>query len=640
MSFRKRLFLLALAGGSLVCSGAGAQEPQPRKKGRFWDAVNKVLTVNGEPLGKSSLTASSNTIKGSWTGLGAGDNYQDYVHSPRNHHYTIDITEDNATVTFVFETPIPYAYVMAVSENGGYITNSLAGTHYVTFPRSGKYHLIFHAGRYQRGPYRLDMTGPVSNVRQQTFETWQKSALSFGDEGGGGGDNNLFSPRNHVFTFEPQLDASYDINVESNGTALQMAVVEPNGHVIPGKNGNSEGVRYVIEKARQRGIYRIYVATAAPGERGQYTLDIAGNLTQKPQQVVPKFQALKGDFSGQPRSYSVRSGQGMMEVLYRSTNMPVQLAVVNPFAQALTPNWYNRPTEQFWNDSYVLDQNGVYKLSLTPQKPGAGNYEILLWGYFDSVTEDPAGKAPSPAAGRQAGTTAAAGRTGSVSTIRETQNSLPAESGELVTLTGRVISRRVTDLRDFRILYEDLENGQRLGEVKPDASGRYELRLPRGKQYSITAVSDENLIASSQHIDLEQTVRTKTRYEIQPITVISPEDAGEKLVLNNIFFDSGSPLLLRKSYAELKRISAFLKANPALRVEIAGHTDNVGVDEKNRVLSQDRAKSVLYYLQDQIGETSEGRLIARGYGRKEPVSSNTTDAGRQLNRRVEFRLLR
>ena len=111
---------------------------------------------------------------------------------------------------------------------------------------------------------------------------------------------------------------------------------------------------------------------------------------------------------------------------------------------------------------------------------------------------------------------------------------------------------------------------------------------------------------------------------------------GTVFVLRNIFFDSGKAMLRPESTAELERLQKLLTETPALKLEMAGHTDDVGEAPKNQDLSQRRAQAVVAYLA-QHG-VAAARLSAAGYGETQPVAPNTTKLGRQLNRRTEFRV--
>ena len=92
-----------------------------------------------------------------------------------------------------------------------------------------------------------------------------------------------------------------------------------------------------------------------------------------------------------------------------------------------------------------------------------------------------------------------------------------------------------------------------------------------------------------------------------------------------------------ESTKELDLIVEALNKNPKLTVEIDGHTDNVGDKAKNLILSQERAKAVEAYVEKKGVDTK--RIESVGFGDSKPVGDNNTDAGRQLNRRIEFKIL-
>ncbi len=107
--------------------------------------------------------------------------------------------------------------------------------------------------------------------------------------------------------------------------------------------------------------------------------------------------------------------------------------------------------------------------------------------------------------------------------------------------------------------------------------------------------------------------------------------------LEGVNFELNSATLTANATTILARVAEALRGEPSLRAEIAGHTDSSGADGYNQRLSQQRAESVLQFLVDEGIERS--RLVARGYGESRPVADNTTAAGRERNRRVEFEVL-
>ncbi|GHS87016.1 hypothetical protein FACS1894201_08200 [Bacteroidia bacterium] len=109
---------------------------------------------------------------------------------------------------------------------------------------------------------------------------------------------------------------------------------------------------------------------------------------------------------------------------------------------------------------------------------------------------------------------------------------------------------------------------------------------------------------------------------------------GTKVMLREVLFATGDAALLPESYAELNKVFDFLAAQKTLRLEVSGHTDNVGNKVSNYKLSTSRAQSVVSYL---VGKgVDPTRLVAKGYADAKPIESNTTEEGRKLNRRVEF----
>lgn len=164
-------------------------------------------------------------------------------------------------------------------------------------------------------------------------------------------------------------------------------------------------------------------------------------------------------------------------------------------------------------------------------------------------------------------------------------------------------------------------------------TSRYELSLAIGEAHVIGA-SAPKYYPISEKIDLtneqSETTVTKDLY-------LAPVEAGGSVRLNNVLFELGKSALTRESYKELDRIVEFLIENPAIKIEIGGHTDNVGGSELNQRLSLARAQTVSRFLiKKGVGKN---RVSVKGYGPANPMTSNSTAEGRALNRRVEFKFL-
>lgn len=164
-------------------------------------------------------------------------------------------------------------------------------------------------------------------------------------------------------------------------------------------------------------------------------------------------------------------------------------------------------------------------------------------------------------------------------------------------------------------------------------TGEYMVSLPSGRNYGFSAKAKDYLYHSENLIIPPAT----TVQEIYMDMLLHKVKVGSKIILKNIFFDFDKTTLRPTSTAELNRLTKMLNDIPTLKIEISGHTDNVGSDEYNKTLSEGRAKAVVDYL---IGNNIESsRLTYAGYGETQPIESNETDEGRQMNRRTEFKVL-
>lgn len=164
------------------------------------------------------------------------------------------------------------------------------------------------------------------------------------------------------------------------------------------------------------------------------------------------------------------------------------------------------------------------------------------------------------------------------------------------------------------------------------ATGKFIITLASGKNYGISVRADGYLF-HSENFDLPKgaadNLVDKT-IELKNIKV------GSTIALRNIFFDTGKSTLRPESNSELERLVKLLKDVPNLKIEISGHTDNTGSATLNNELSKARAEAVVTYLKGK--GVAANRLTSEGYGSSQPVATNNTAAGRQENRRTEFKI--
>lgn len=148
-------------------------------------------------------------------------------------------------------------------------------------------------------------------------------------------------------------------------------------------------------------------------------------------------------------------------------------------------------------------------------------------------------------------------------------------------------------------------------------------------------VTHEGYIFHSESIDIEEGDLSYDIY-LQPLeSEIFGKD--EAIVLNNIFFETGSATLENRSQTEIQYLYKLLSDKPTMKIRIVGHTDNVGNDADNDRLSAERAKAV--YDELILKGISSARLQYEGKGERVPIATNDTAEGREQNRRTEFYIL-
>ncbi len=180
----------------------------------------------------------------------------------------------------------------------------------------------------------------------------------------------------------------------------------------------------------------------------------------------------------------------------------------------------------------------------------------------------------------------------------------------------------------------DLSTSQTVVESRSDrVSGEFLVCLPVGHDYGLN-VSKDGYLFHSENFSLTTMADEGKPYRMN--VELQPIEFGKSVVLRNIFFETGSFDLKPESTAELEKLLAFMEQNPKIRIEIGGHTDNVGQRQDNQVLSENRANAVRLYLQDKGIDAA--RMTHKGYADMEPVDTNDTAEGRARNRRTEFKV--
>ncbi|MGB3182627.1 MAG: OmpA family protein [Cyclobacteriaceae bacterium] len=200
-------------------------------------------------------------------------------------------------------------------------------------------------------------------------------------------------------------------------------------------------------------------------------------------------------------------------------------------------------------------------------------------------------------------------------------------------LTGRVLDKKTGEPLEATIELFDLQSEKRVGKFESDSlTGEYYTVLNADTEHALHITSPGYLFQTGYFSPDSSVSDAGARLDIYLESIVV--DAVTRL--SNIFFGFDSDRLESRSIIELKKVIQFLRANPDIFIQIEGHTDSVGDNEYNKQLSSRRAKSVYDYLVE--NEIDAARLKYKGFGAEQPVTSNDTEADREMNRRIEFRI--
>ena len=200
---------------------------------------------------------------------------------------------------------------------------------------------------------------------------------------------------------------------------------------------------------------------------------------------------------------------------------------------------------------------------------------------------------------------------------------------------GMVFDEQSKQALEAKIQIINLKSGEfAFDDVTDAVAGEFLATMTPGNSFALN-VSKPGYLFYSQNFtpDLKQAVKPYTiEVPLQKIEI------GGMVVLNNIFFETNKFDLLPESRTELGQLITFLKENPGVSIEIAGHTDNVGDDTSNQALSESRAMTVFDYLV--LNKVPSSKLSFKGYGESKPLNDNSTEENRKNNRRTEFKIIK
>lgn len=200
-------------------------------------------------------------------------------------------------------------------------------------------------------------------------------------------------------------------------------------------------------------------------------------------------------------------------------------------------------------------------------------------------------------------------------------------------IKGKIYDKKTNAGLPSSVELTTIDSGYVLSKLQTDEEGNYLTTLPEGKNYAFT-VNRKGYLFFSENFTMTGNVSDS------PLVInigLQPLEKGSSIILKNIFFDSKSAALQNISFNELDKVAALMKENPALNIQISGYTDNVGKPADNLLLSVNRAKAVVQYLQGKAIDAK--RIIGKGFGEAKPIASNTTAAGKAENRRTELTVI-
>jgi outer membrane protein OmpA-like peptidoglycan-associated protein len=179
-----------------------------------------------------------------------------------------------------------------------------------------------------------------------------------------------------------------------------------------------------------------------------------------------------------------------------------------------------------------------------------------------------------------------------------------------------------------------------VGKLQTDRSGSFTMSAETAGPYRFVVTA---LAYATQEITLSAAAPTSAAGPAPAAPAaftarLSPLDVGTKVQLRSLQFAQSKSDLLPESFAELDRLVAVMKANPGLEIQINGHTDNQGKATANLALSENRVATVVAYIVRR--GIAAARLRGQGFGGTQPIADNAQEATRQLNRRVEFEILK
>lgn len=203
----------------------------------------------------------------------------------------------------------------------------------------------------------------------------------------------------------------------------------------------------------------------------------------------------------------------------------------------------------------------------------------------------------------------------------------------LVFISGRVLSAKDSTPVLARIRFRKLPFGDDVGVSSSNKAGSYQMPVLNERSYMFEAIA-EGFMPLRQQIDIfdfDQDQQVRKDFMMEPVRI------GQIMAFDNILFEQSEAILLQASYPLLDRLVDMMMENPRLIIQLEGHTDFRGPAQANKRLSGERVTIIRNYLINK--GIQKDRVKTKAFGGSTPLSTDDTSEARQLNRRVEIRIL-
>lgn len=358
---------------------------------------------------------------------------------------------------------------------------------------------------------------------------------------------------------------------------------------------------YSAETYGSRGVEDIYISVKGPDQKWSEPRNLGDKINTQFQEMSP---SLSSDGRTLYFSSNGRKGLGSFDI-YSSVRLD------DSWTNWSTPvnmgGSFNTEGREMYFRSY--DQSGFSIYASTKNSDGYGDIKVFL-------SDEPFRKDSTVLTASNAPDTI----------VKIVEIPRLAVDDKHVRIYGKVNNAKTGEPIGAAVLFATASNNQ---PIRALPTTGYSIELLSTNDY-VVKIEAEGYVSSMEKLD----IHTYEMKELEMNFKLQPVEIGTTVNLKDVLFEQGKTNLLNQSYPELDLVVSFLRSNPKVKIELAGHTDNRGIPAQNVKLSQARVDKVKSYL---VSKGIEGRRInGKGYGGSKPIASNDTEETRQFNRRVEF----